>query len=98
AYIVSHDLKAPLRGVGQLAGWIAEDYADVIDEEGRKQIRLLLGRVQRMHGLIDAVLQYSKAGRIGEKVTTVDLTFLMQEVIDELSPPDSIRIVVGNCR
>jgi len=98
AYVVSHDLKAPLRGVSQLAGWIAEDYADVIDEEGRNQIRLLLGRVGRMHRLIDAVLQYSKAGRIREKVTTVDLAALMEEIIDELSPPDSIRIIVENCR
>jgi signal transduction histidine kinase len=98
AHVVSHDLKAPLRGVSQLAGWIAEDYADVIDEEGRNQIRLLLGRVQRMHRLIDAVLEYSKAGRISEKVTDVDLAALVQEIIDELSPPHSIRIIVENCR
>ena len=45
AYIVSHDLKAPLRGIHQLAGWLHDDYAGVLGEEGQEQLDLLLERV-----------------------------------------------------
>jgi Na+/proline symporter/signal transduction histidine kinase len=94
AYVVSHDLKAPLRGITQLAQWITQDYADVLDEEGKKQLNMLLGRAKRMHNLIDGVLQYSRIGRIKEDEREVDLNQLVRDVIDILAPPAHIRITV----
>jgi signal transduction histidine kinase len=94
AYVVSHDLKAPLRAVDSLAKWLASDYKDKFDDEGRTQINLLLGRVKRMHDLIDGILQYSRAGRIREEVVEVDLAELVPAVIDLLSPPPHIRVTV----
>ena len=94
AYIVSHDLKAPLRGIGSLASWIWADYADKFDEEGKEHMKLLTGRVERMNNLIDGILQYSKTGRSKLLTERVDLTGIAKEVIDSLSPPDNISITV----
>jgi PAS domain S-box-containing protein len=96
AYIVSHDLKAPLRGIKTLADWISSDYADKIDEQGKEQMDLLLKRVQRMHNLIDGVLQYSRVGRVTEQKVQVDLNELMPNVIDMVAAPENISITVEN--
>ncbi|PMS19809.1 PAS domain-containing sensor histidine kinase [Trinickia dabaoshanensis] len=95
AYVVSHDLKAPLRGIGSLADWLSQDYADKFDEEGKEHMRLLIGRVHRMSALIDGILEYSRAGRIKETSTRVDLNVLLREVIDLLAPPPHIEIEVA---
>ena len=42
AYITAHDLKTPLRGIGTLAGWLSTDYADKFDEQGQKQVKMLV--------------------------------------------------------
>ncbi len=93
-YVVSHDLKAPLRAIGSLANWISTDYADKFDDEGREHMRLLISRVHRMDGLIDGILQYSRVGRVKEVAVAVDLNRLVREVIDLLAPPAGIVISV----
>jgi two-component system sensor kinase FixL len=97
AYVVSHDLKAPLRAIDSLAKWLASDYKDKFDEEGRMQLNLLLGRVKRMHDLIDGILRYSRAGRAMEEDVDVDLAILIPEVVETLAPPDHISITL-DCR
>jgi signal transduction histidine kinase len=94
AHVVSHDLKAPLRAIDSLVKWMASDYKDKFDDEGRNQLNLLLGRVKRMHDLIDGILQYSRAGRVREEVVEVDLAELVPAVIDLLAPPAHIRVTV----
>jgi len=95
AYVVSHDLKAPLRAIGSLADWIAADQRDRLDEEGQEHLRLLIQRVRRMDGLIDGVLRYSRIGRIHEVAVAVDLNELLHEVIDSLAPPAYITVTVA---
>lgn len=94
AYVVSHDLKAPLRGIGALADWLSTDYADKFDDEGREHMRLLINRVHRMGGLIDGILQYSRVGRVKETPVPVDLNRVVRDVIDLLAPPGNIRVTV----
>ncbi len=94
AYVVSHDLKAPLRAIASLAGWIADDYADKLDDDGREQLALLQGRVQRMHNLIEGILQYSRVGRIGEEGEPVDLSVLVPDVVDALAPPPHVEVKI----
>ncbi len=93
AYVASHDLKAPLRGIKTLAEWIAKDHADKFDDTGREQLRLLSNRVDRMHNLIDGILQYSRVGRVQEKPINVNLNDLVPEVVDTIAPPANIEIV-----
>ena len=96
AYVISHDLKAPLRGIGILSEWLSTESADKLDEEGREQMNLLLNRVGRMSNLIDGVLQYSRVGRVKEEVVQVNLNELLEEVIDMVAPPENIEITVEN--
>ncbi len=96
AYIVSHDLKAPLRGIVSLANWIATDYSDKIDNEGNEQINLLTGRVKRMQSLIDGILRYSRVGRIKEESVSVDLNEAVTEVINMIAPPENFDIKIEN--
>lgn len=96
AYIVSHDLKAPLRGIKTLAGWITTDYADKLDEEGKEQLKLLSSRVDRMHNLIEGILQYSRAGHRKENKVQIDLNELVDNVIDSFSPLEKITVTVEN--
>lgn len=94
AYVASHDLKAPLRGIGSLAQWLSTDYAERFDAEGREQMGLLLARVKRMDRLIDGILQYSRVGRVKESPSRVDLNALVAETVDLLAPPASLAVTV----
>jgi light-regulated signal transduction histidine kinase (bacteriophytochrome) len=92
AYIASHDLKAPLRAIASLADWISVDYADKFDDDGKEQMRLLIGRVRRMDQLIDGILQYSQVGRVREQQVPVELDSVLPEIIDLLAPPPHIQV------
>ena len=94
AYIVSHDLKAPLRAIGSLADWLRADYTDRLDAEGKEYLRLLAGRVRRMDQLIEGILEYSRVGRVRETRVSVDLDELIHDILDLLSPPPHIRVEV----
>lgn len=93
AYIVSHDLKAPLRGISQLAYWIAEDYAKFLDDKGNELIDLLKDRVKRMDSLIDGILRYSRLGSVRQNQEEVDINQLLTDVIETLATPKHIKII-----
>lgn len=95
AYIASHDLKAPLRGIANLSAWLAEDLGDHLDEDTEEYVRLLQGRVHRMEALIDGILQYSRAGRTQEDPEEVDVGELVRDILDLLDPPPHFRIEVA---
>ena len=92
AYVASHDLKAPLRGIANLSQWIQDDLADRFTDETREQMHLLRGRVHRMEGLIDGILQYSRAGRTQGAPERVDTAALVHEVVDLLAPPPAAEV------
>ncbi len=96
AYVVSHDLKAPLRAISSLAEWLSKDYTAKLDGNGQEMLKLLTGRVRRMHNLINGILQYSRAGRLKEKKTAINLSKLLVEVLDLIDPPAHIEIRVKN--
>ena len=93
AYITSHDLKAPLRGISSLADWLETDYIEKLDEDGKEMLDLLIKRVTRMDGLINGILQYSRVGRIKEETVKIDLNELVGEILDTIDPPEKIEIV-----
>ncbi|MCE7041054.1 PAS domain S-box protein [Dyadobacter sp. CY312] len=80
AYVVSHDLKAPLRAINNLSEWIEEDMGELMEGDTKEQFRLLRGRVLRMESLINGILSYSRAGRI----KPVKEKFLVKSVVDDL--------------
>jgi len=94
AYVTSHDLKAPLRAVSNLAQWIEEDLNDKLDDASREQLALLRDRVRRMHDLIEGLLEYSRVGKISDSETKVDTRELVNEIIDSLSPDTGFSIKI----
>jgi PAS domain S-box-containing protein len=94
AYIVSHDLKAPLRAIGSISSWLRTDYLDKLDEEGQELVELLMIRVKRMEQLIDGVLQYSRVGREKEDIKEIDLARLVPEVVEFVAPPANIEVKI----
>lgn len=95
AYVVSHDLKAPLRAITNLSEWLEEDLADRLNDENRHQMRLLRGRVTRMESLIDGLLEYSRVGRTEISIETMHIGALLSEVIDSLAPPTSFQFEIS---
>lgn len=87
AYVTSHDLKAPIRGIANLSRWIEEDLGEAATPEIQGHLELLRRRVHRMEALIDAILEYSRVGRKRGKVEAVDARGLLDEVVDLLAPP-----------
>lgn len=94
AYVASHDLKAPLRGIANLAQWIQDDVGEGLSGESAEHLRLLQGRVHRMEALIDGILAYSRAGRALKAPERVDTGALVREVIELLAPPAEVTIEV----
>jgi signal transduction histidine kinase len=94
AYVASHDLKAPLRGIANLAQWVEEDLGEAMTAASREHIRILLSRVRRMESLIDGILAYARAGRAEGQREQIDVSQLVQEVRELLSPPSGMFTVV----
>lgn len=94
AYVVSHDLKAPLRAITSLSSWLEADYGDKLDEQGRDSLGLLVQRAKRMNSLIDGILQYSRVGRAREEMQLVDLDTVAKDVIEILSAPAGVSVTI----
>lgn len=84
AYVASHDLRAPLRGIANLAGWIAQDLEPHLTDKARHYLELLKGRVNRMEALISGLLEYSRAGRRAAPDEPIDVAALVREITDLL--------------
>lgn len=95
AYIVSHDLKAPLRAISSLTDWIIEDYEESFDEDGQEQLGLLKNRVARMYQLLEGILRYSRIGRGKEQKEILELNELVNDVINTLLPSDNFDIQIS---
>jgi PAS domain S-box-containing protein len=96
AYIVSHDLKAPLRAIINLSQWLQEDLEPVISDDSRKNLEMLKNRTFRMEALITGILEYSKIGRTKVEPELVAIDDLISEVLDSLCPPAYFTIEVGD--
>jgi signal transduction histidine kinase len=95
AYVASHDLKAPLRGIANLATWLEEDLGTDLPPTSKKNLELLRGRVHRLEALIDGILAYSRAGRVDKPPSDVDVRKLVREVVDLAAPPAHVQVDIG---
>ncbi|MCX5692907.1 MAG: ATP-binding protein [Candidatus Omnitrophica bacterium] len=84
-YIVSHDLKEPLRGVKAFAKLLVEDYSGKLDDEGKQYLKTISDSSTRMARLIEDLLNLSRIGRIKNIEPGVDLNELLLDVKKNLA-------------
>ncbi|HEY8937170.1 MAG TPA: ATP-binding protein [Cyclobacteriaceae bacterium] len=84
-YSVSHDLKSPLRAVISFATIIDEDYGQVLDENGRNMLKIVMTSGKKMNNLIDDLLAFSKIERTEIQKSEIDTKQLVENVWGELS-------------
>jgi PAS domain S-box-containing protein len=99
AYIASHDLKEPLRGINNYSTFLIQDYADKLDDLGKDKLLRLKKLTKRLENLIDSLLYYSKVGRSDLAVKETDLNEVLEEVLDSLKPvieSADIQVTVEN--
>lgn len=85
AYIASHDLKEPLRGIHNYANFLLEDYVDVLAEDGVAKLQTLVRLTQRMEDLINSLLHFSRLGRAEVRRQPVNLNDSVQNAIATLT-------------
>jgi two-component system, chemotaxis family, sensor kinase Cph1 len=81
AYVASHDLREPLRGIHNYSTFLLEDYGDKLGEEGAHKLMTLMRLTQRMEDLINSLLHYSRFGRAELVLQSVDLGNVIQDVL-----------------
>lgn len=96
AYITSHNLKSPLRGINNLAEWIEEELEEKMSDESKKYFFLLKGRVHRMEALINSILTYSRAGKTGEYQTKQASADLVTIVLNNCDIPKDFTILIDD--
>ena len=85
AYVVSHDLKAPIRGIHNVITWIEEDLSDDLSPELKKYLRIIPQRTQRMEALINGLLDYARINR-KTPAELVDINILVHEIAQSIVP------------
>jgi PAS domain S-box-containing protein len=97
SYSVSHDLRAPLRGIDGFGRLLEQEYADRLDDAGREYILRMRRAAQRLAQLIDDLLDLSRIERTEIRPTRVDLSALAREIVEELrqgNPQRSVSVAI----
>lgn len=94
AYVASHDLKSPLRGIRQLAAWIEEDAGHLLPEESVQHFQAMQSRVQRMETLLEDLLNFSRIGKQEAKLEQIDLNQIVNNVIEMTDNPHNVAICI----
>lgn len=81
AYVASHDLQTPLRGIAGFAQMLVEDYADELDEDANNYLNRITSGTQRMQRLIQDLLQYSRIEIVGQDLQPVDLNLVISDIL-----------------
>src|SRR5690606_6044803 len=79
AYVVSHDLKAPLRGIENASRWVEEDMGKELPPNVQEYLMMMRIRVHRMENLINGILALARIGRSNLNEETVDVQALLYE-------------------
>ncbi|MFD2248211.1 CHASE3 domain-containing protein [Pontibacter ruber] len=96
AYVVSHDLKAPLRGIEVASRWVEEDMGKELPPNVQEYLMMMRVRVHRMENLINGILDVARIGRTKHATEDVDVNELLTEVVDMLTPPAGFKVEVQN--
>lgn len=95
AYVISHDLKAPLRAIYSLSEWIQEDLVGATDDV-HKNFKLLQGRIVRLENLINGVLEYSRIENSKKASEALDLKKMLIKIVETTVPSEGFEVYIAD--
>ena len=96
AHIVSHDLKAPLRGIDNVITWIEEDYSSELPPKISEYIQLIKGRLVRAENMIRGILLYARVGKESPEREYINLNALLQDIVENLAIRRGLTVEIQN--
>jgi PAS domain S-box-containing protein len=96
AYIASHDLKEPLRGISNFSKILLEDYGEKLDAMGKQELETLIRLSDKMTGLLSSLLTYSRVGRVALSFQETDLHSILteqQDLLQSMLKDENVEIV-----
>jgi signal transduction histidine kinase len=94
AHIVSHDLKAPLRGIDNVVSWIEEDHSTEMSTKLQEYIQIIKGRLLRAENLISGILSYARIGKETQEKEEVDLNQLVDEIGEAIMMKSGMKLII----
>jgi signal transduction histidine kinase len=94
AHIVSHDLKAPLRGIDNVVTWIEEDHSFDLPSKVQEYLNLIKGRIVRAENLLRGILMYARAGKDGREIELVDVNEMIRELSEDIPRRRDIQLKI----
>jgi signal transduction histidine kinase len=92
AHIVSHDLKAPLRGIDNVVTWIEEDHSTELPPKIQEYLQLIKGRLQRAESMIRGILLYARVAKQVPEREFLDLNVLLQDIAENVELRPGLRL------
>ncbi len=92
AFVVSHDLKAPLRGLRLAVGWLRDELGDHVSDSARENMAFIETRSQRLTNLVNGVLEYSRLGRASPTCVPVDPHAVALETIEDIAGGPTLAV------
>lgn len=96
ASAISHDLKAPLRGIHTVVGWLEEEISDRLSDDGRENMQFLTRSASRLQSLVNGVLACAKAGGAPVDRLPLDAGLVVADVIEGFSPDERSRVLLAD--
>ncbi|MBP6407319.1 MAG: PAS domain S-box protein [Fusobacteriaceae bacterium] len=94
-YNLSHSIKTPLHGINQISQWLKEDYKDSIGSDAQELLNMLIYRVEKLNAIIDNLLEYTDIKVKLEKLSKLDLNYVLKNLINFLNVPQNIEINIA---
>jgi two-component system sensor kinase FixL len=95
AGVISHDLKAPLRGIHTMLQWLRDDHASQLEPAGRELIDKLMQRSQQMDAMINAILEYARLGSPTDDRAEIDLNALVHDIVEMIVPREQFDVIIS---
>lgn len=93
AYVVSHDLKAPLRGIANLAVWIEEDSGEKLTANSKRDLQSLQKRATRLQKMLGDLLEYAKTGKGHSAAEAIDSREMIEDIVDLMGEPMKFTVL-----
>lgn len=92
AYIVSHDIKAPVRGMKSVAEIILEDHSDTLNTDVKKGLNLIKNRADQLTNLVNGILNHSVLEKDEIKIETINLPEFVENIFDMINAPQDVSL------